>query len=191
MSNDSSLDAIKNSKYYNKQSVVLVKNSSTGPCEAIKNGFIYSKSEAVVVYPADDFDNALLLDKMYNYFLQGYDVVCPSRFMRGGLIKNCPFMKLVIVRIVSFSLYYIARIGTKDPTNGFRLFSKKLLNKVSISSKEGFAYSLELLIKAKKQKLKIIELPSIWIERKDRKSRFKILKWSKAYLKWFFLAFIS
>ena len=39
--------------------------------------------------------------------------------------------------------------------------------------------------------IKIIELPSIWMERKDRKSRFKILKWSKTYLKWFVLAFIS
>ena len=71
------------------------------------------------------------------------------------------------------------------------MFSRKFLNSESIKSKEGFAYSIELLIKAKKQKLKIIELPSIWIERKDRKSSFKIFKWSRAYLKWFFLAFIS
>ena len=39
------------------------------------------------------------------------------------------------------------------------------------------------------KKLKIIEVPSVWIERKDRKSSFKIFKWSRAYLKWFFIAF--
>ena len=68
------------------------------------------------------------------------------------------------------------------------MFSKKLLNKHSIESKVGFAYSLELLIKAKKNNFKIIEIPSVWIERKDRKSSFKILRWSPEYLKWFFYA---
>ena len=69
------------------------------------------------------------------------------------------------------------------------MFSRKTLDNIQIKSREGFAYSIELLIKAKKQRLKIIELPSVWIERKDRKSSFKIFKWSPAYLKWFFLAF--
>ena len=57
-----------------------------------------------------------------------------------------------------------------------------------IQSTNGFAYSLELLVKAKKDNSKIIEIPSTWIERNDRKSSFKILKWSKDYLRWFFLA---
>ena len=104
-------------------------------------------------------------------------------------MKNCPLLKSILVRIASFTLYYFARIKTKDPTNGFRMFSRKLLNNVSIKSNEGFAYSLELLIKAKHLNLNIIEVPSIWIEREDRKSSFKIIKWSKSYIKWYLLAF--
>ena len=68
------------------------------------------------------------------------------------------------------------------------LFSKKLIETHKIESRVGFAYSLELLVKAKKNNYKIIELPSTWIERNDRKSNFKIIKWSKEYLKWFLLA---
>ena len=71
----------------------------------------------------------------------------------------------------------------------FRMFSRKLLNNVSIKSNEGFAYSIELLVKAKHLNLKIIEVPSVWIEREDRKSSFKIIKWSKSYIKWYLLAF--
>ena len=48
-------------------------------------------------------------------------------------------------------LCHMTKIKIKDPTNGFRMFSRKLLNSVSIKSKEGFSYSIELLIKAKKQ----------------------------------------
>ena len=188
---DTSVKAIKESKYANNKNVIIQKNFHTGPCEAIKTGIFHSKSQAVVTYPADDFHNGLLLDKMYDLFLEGYDVICPSRFMKGGSMKNCPLLKYLIVRSVAFTLFYIARIKVNDPTNGFRMFSRKLLNNIPIKSKEGFAHSVELLVKAKKQKMNIIELPSIWIERKDRKSSFKILKWSRTYLKWFFLAFYT
>lgn len=186
---DTSLHAIKKSKYSNSKKILLVKNFSKGPCEAIKSGIYYSKAQSIVVYPADDFNNGLLLDKMFGLYLDGYDVICPSRFMQGGLIKNCPFLKLFIVRIVSFTLFYFSKIKTKDPTNGFRMFSRRLLNNVPIESKEGFAYSIELLIKAQKQNFKVIEIPSIWIERKDRKSSFKLIRWSIAYIKWYFSAF--
>ena len=186
--NDITINIIKNSNYNNSSKIILLKNIHKGPCEAIKTGIYSSKADALIVYPADDFNNGLLLDKMYELFLKGYDIVCPSRFMKGGLIKNCPLVKYIIVKIISFSLYRFSSIKIKDPTNGFRLFSRKLIEKYPIKSKLGFAYSLELLVKASKNNYKITELPSIWIEREDRKSNFKILKWAKDYLKWYFLA---
>ena len=127
---------------------------------------------------------------MHNLFLEGNDIICPSRFMSGGKMENCPLIKYFIVKIISFSLYNFSKIKVKDPTNGFRMFSKKLLDEISIKSKVGFAYSLELLVKGSKKNYKIVELPAVWIERKDGKSNFKILKWSKQYLKWFFYALI-
>ena len=33
----------------------------------------------------------------------------------------------IIVKIISFSLYYFSKLKIKDPTNGFRLFSKELI----------------------------------------------------------------
>ena len=186
--NDITINIIKNSNYKNSSKIILSKNIHKGPCEAIKTGIYSSKADALIVYPADDFNNGLLLDKMYELFLEGYDIVCPSRFIKGGLIKNCPLVKYIIVKIISFSMYHFSNIKIKDPTNGFRLFSKKLIEKHPIKSKLGFAYSLELLVKASKNRYRVTELPSIWIERKDRKSNFKILRWAKDYIKWYFLA---
>jgi len=186
--NDITINILKKSNYKNSSKIFLVKNIFTGPCEAIKTGIYSSKADALIVYPADDFHNGLLLDKMYKLFVEGYDIVCPSRFIKGGLIKNCPLVKYIIVKIISFSLYHFSNIKIKDPTNGFRLFSKQIIEKHPIKSKLGFAYSLELLVKASKNHCHIAELPSIWIEREDRKSNFKILKWAKDYLKWYFLA---
>ena len=55
-----------------------------------------------------------------------------------------------------------------------------------VESKVGFAYSLELLAKCKRLKLKIFEIPARWEERSIGSSRFKILKWLPGYLKWYF-----
>ena len=45
--------------------------------------------------------------------------VCPSRFMKGGVFKNCPLIKYLIVKFVSFTLFYFSKMNIKDPTNGF------------------------------------------------------------------------
>ena len=188
---DITIKIIKSSKYYKLQTLKLCKNNKNGPCEAIKTGIYNSNADCVIVYPADDFHNGILLDKMFDLYLKGYEIVCPSRFVKGGIIRNCPFMKLLIVRIVSFILFNFSSINVKDPTNGFRLFSRNLFNNIKLESTMGFAYSLELLVKANKKNLKIIEIPSVWIERNDRKSSFKIFKWSKEYLRWFFYAIFN
>ena len=61
-------------------------------------GLKKSESDATIIYPADDYFNANILDRMYEYKKLGYDIVCPSRFIRGGMIKNCPLFKFLIVK---------------------------------------------------------------------------------------------
>ena len=165
--------------------IKLIKNPSSGPLAAIKQGFLKGNSDAVIVYPADDFLNYKILDKMYNKYLEGNDIVVASRFIKGGSMKNCPLIKSILVRTASFTLYFLSSIPVRDASNGFRLFSRKLLNEVEIESKIGFAYSLELLVKCHRLKKKIAEVPALWEERSVGKSRFKLFKWIPQYLKWY------
>lgn len=165
--------------------IKLVQNSGQGPCGAIKEGFKFGNSDSVIVYPADDFININILDKMYGEFLNGSEIVVASRFMKGGSMKNCPLLKSILVRSASLSLYLLSSIPVRDASNGFRLFSRKLLNEIKIESEFGFSYSLELLVKCNRLKYKITEIPAIWEERKIGSSRFKILKWLPHYIKWY------
>ena len=163
----------------------LIKNPKIGPLSAIKQGFSIGNSNAVIVYPADDFLNYKLIDQMYNKFTEGYEIVVASRFIKGGSMKNCPLIKSMIVRTASFTLYMLSSIPVRDASNGFRLFSRKLLNEIKIDSKVGFAYSLELLVKCHRLKYKIAEVPALWEERSEGESKFKIFKWLPQYLKWY------
>ena len=123
---------------------------------------------------------------MYEVFADNNDIVVASRFMKGGSMKGCPFIKSILVRAASSTLYFFSSIPVRDASNGFRLFSRRLLNTVSIESKIGFAYSLELLSKCNRLKLNIKEIPAQWEERIVGSSRFKIIKWLPEYLRWYF-----
>ena len=165
--------------------IELIENPSKGPLTAIKQGFLKGNSDAVIVYPADDFLNYNLLDSMFKKYTEGNEIVVASRFMEGGSMKNCPFFKSLIVRSASFTLYMLSSIPVRDASNGFRLFSRKLLREVNIESKVGFAYSLELLVKCHRLKYNIAEVPALWEERSEGESKFKIFKWLPQYLKWY------
>ena len=167
-------------------SIELVKNPTRGPCSAIKKGLYYGNSDCVIVYPADDFLNVEIIDVMYDAFTKNHDIVVASRFIKGGSMKGCPIIKSILVRVASWSLYLLSSIPVKDASNGFRLFSRKLLNSVDVESKVGFAYSLELLAKCNRLKLKIAEMPAKWEERSEGSSRFKIFEWLPEYLRWYF-----
>ena len=170
-----------------KFKIVFVKNPNKGPCEAIKEGFKNIKSKCVIVYPADDFLNIKLIDKMYWIFKKNQsDIVVASRFIEGGSMKGCPLIKSILVRLASSTLYLFSSIPVKDASNGFRLFSKNLLNQTRVESKLGFAYSLELLVKCNRLGLRIDQIPALWEERSQGKSRFKIFRWLPEYLKWYF-----
>lgn len=165
--------------------IELVKNPSIGPCSAIKEGFRIGNSDCVIVYPCDDFINFDLINLMYSEFINGSDIVAASRFMKGGSMIGCPLIKSFLVRSASFTLYQLSSIPIRDASNGFRLFSRKLLNEVKIESKVGFAYSLELLVKCNRLNYQISEIPAQWEERSVGSSRFKVLKWLPQYLKWY------
>lgn len=180
-------DIFKSQKLLNKFKfeVLFVKNPSKGPCSAIKSGLLFGNAKCVIVYPADDFLNYKILDKMYELYLTGSEIVVASRFVKGGSMKNCPLFKEIFVRLASGTLFFFSTIPVKDASNGFRLFSRKILNLFTIESLVGFAYSLELLVKCDRLKLKISEIPAQWEERSEGQSKFKVFKWFSQYLKWY------
>jgi hypothetical protein len=144
-----------------------------------------------LVFPADDDYNAPRLDAMYEAFRAGCDIVCASRFIPGGRMVGCPWLKAVLVRSSAFALHTAARLPTHDASNGFRLFSRRVIQSIPLESTEGFTYSIELLVKAHRLGWRIGEVPVEWFERKAGQSRFRVLKWLPAYLVWFRYAFAT
>jgi hypothetical protein len=152
-------------------------------------GFAASTAPIVAAYPADDDFNAGILEGMADMIRGGYDIVCASRFMPGGCMQGCPWLKAALVRTAAFMLHRIAALPTRDPTSGFRMFSRRVIEQIEVESDQGFCYSIELLVKAHRLGWRIGEVPALWFERQHGTSRFRVLRWLPAYLRWFRYAF--
>lgn len=177
-------------KNYKIDNIICLKNRYIGLNGAIKTGFENIQSKATLLYPADDHENFNLISKMFDKFNEGYDIVCASRFVDGGSYEGAPFLKKFIVNCVSFTLSKFSTLPTKDATNGFRLFSKSVVEKFPIKSKKGFTFSIELLAKAHRDKFKITELPEKWPVRKTGISKFNYLT-IPYYFRWYLYILVS
>ena len=188
--NDSTLKYLKDTKLISKE-ILLIKNPKQGPNSAIIEGVRLSNAEITLVFMADDFENVKLINIMVNLIDKGNDLVIPSRFIPGGQMIGAKKIKKIITIIGSYLIYYLARIPFKDCTNAFKMFSKNLKDKIKFESTKGFTFALELTAKSYLLNFKIIEIPSIWIEVKNRKSNFKVLKWIPYYIYWLSFSLIK
>ena len=180
---DTTLKYLKDSNII-KNEILLIKNPKQGPNTAIIEGIKSSKAKIILVYMADDFENIKLINNMINLIELGNDVIIPSRFVPGGKMLGAVKIKEIITRIGSYLIYYLARIPFKDCTNAFKMFSASVMDKIKFDSTTGFTFALELVAKSYFLNLRIVEIPSTWIEIKNRKSNFKMFKWVPYYIYW-------
>lgn len=187
MDEDTTVGAVK--KIQKKYShAKLVKNIyGRGALNAIKTGLAKAKGDAICVMMADLTDNPNSLNQMMEKFDAGYDVVSGSRYMPGGKQIGGPFLKQLMSRTAGISLHFLAGIPTWDPTNSFRLYSRRFLKKTKIESNGGFELGIELTVKAYFGGFKVTEIPTTW-DYLSKESRFLLKKWLPKYLKWYLWA---
>mgnify|MGYP001562905565 CR=1 FL=1 len=169
-----------NNIYLKKNSV----GSKRGVINAVKTGIYSAKTKIIVVSMADLSDDIGKIDQMYQMIEKGFDIVCASRYMKGGQQIGGPFLKGLFSRLVGLSLFYFG-LPTHDPTNAFKMYKKSVFDGIKIESDGGFEYNLEVIVKAFKKGYKITEIPAVWRDRTTGKSKFKLLKWLPKYLRWY------
>jgi dolichol-phosphate mannosyltransferase len=156
-----------------------------GVLNAMKSGLRAARAPYVLVTMGDGSDEAADIDPMYALARQGADVVAGSRYMRGGRQVGGPLLKRSMSRVAGLSLHWLGGLPIHDATSNFRLYSKRLLNQVTIESQGGFELGLELTVKAYRLGLRVAEVPTTWRDRTEGQSRFRLWKWLPRYLHWY------
>ncbi len=159
-----------------------------GPAKALRFGIGQATADVVVVTMADGSDDPMQIDQLTRLVERGVVVACASRYMRGGQQVGGPWIKGRVSRLAGVSLHLIARVGTHDATNSFKAYSRAFVERVGIDSDAGFELGIELVAKARRLGLPVAELPTIWLDRTDGTSNFKVKAWIPRYLHWYLYA---
>jgi dolichol-phosphate mannosyltransferase len=162
-----------------------------GPANAIRFGVDQARADVVVVTMADGSDDPRQIDELTRLVERGVVVAAASRYMPGGQQVGGPLLKGLMSRTAGLSLYWFARVGTRDATNSFKAYSAPFVREVGIDSRAGFEVGLELTAKARRLRRPVAEMPTIWLDRAVGMSNFKIAAWIPQYLHWYRFAYGS
>ena len=186
---DQTIKAVNNLVIKPKKTKILIQNYGGGPANAIRFGVDHAQSDCVVVMMADGSDDARVIPELVNLVNRGVVVACASRYMSGGQQIGGPRFKKFLSKTAGKIMFIFAGVGTHDPTNSFKAYSKDFIKVVGIESRSGFEIGIELVAKARRAGLPIAEIPTIWLDRTSGNSRFQLTKWAPKYLRWFFHSF--
>jgi len=160
-----------------------------GPARALRFGIDHATANVVVVTMADGSDDALQIDQLARLVERGVVVAAASRYMKGGRQIGGGGLKARLSRCAGVSLFWLARVGTHDATNSFKAYDRAFVESVGIQSDAGFELGLEMVAKARRRRLPVAEIPTIWLDRATGQSNFQVRAWIPRYLRWYRYAF--
>ncbi|CAN5210766.1 glycosyltransferase family 2 protein [soil metagenome] len=168
---------------------VVVNDYGRGPAFAIRYGIDNAVAPTVVVTMADGCDDPRQIEELVLLVERGVVVASASRYMAGGQQVGAPRLKSLLSRVAGKSLHAFANAGTRDGTNSFKAYDSGFVRAVGIDSRDGFEIGLELTAKARRLRLPVAEIPTIWLDRTAGVSNFKLAQWIPKYLRWYRFAF--
>ena len=139
---------------------------------------------------ADGSDEPHVVDPMVALAVDGADVVSASRYMRGGRQIGGPPLKRLMSRTAGLTLHWFAGVPTHDPTNNFKLYSRRFLDAVDhrehgrLRAGAGADGQGDASPAAASPRC-----PTTWRDRTAGESNFKLRKWLPHYLHWYWTAF--
>ncbi len=156
-----------------------------GPAAAIRWGVDRARAPVVVVTMADGSDDPQQIDQLTRLVERGVVVAAASRYVHGGQQVGGPWLKGRLSQAAGLSLALIGRVGTHDATNSFKAYSRAFLQEVGIESSAGFEMGIEMVAKARRRRLPVAELPTIWLDRRTGHSNFRVREWIPRYVHWY------
>lgn len=115
------------------------------------------------------------------------DLVIGSRYISGVNVVNWPIRRLLLSIFASRYVRFVTRMPVKDPTAGFKCFRREVLESLDLDNiiSDGYSFQIEIHYKTWKSGWRIKEIPVVFTERRDGKSKMsKKIVWEAALIVW-------
>ncbi len=108
--------------------------------------------------------------------IKNCDLVLGSRYIKGGGVSNWNLARRLVSRFGNIYAQLILNISYRDLTGGFKCYHRKVLENIGLDSLSsvGYNFQIETTYKAHKKGYKIEEIPIIFSERFEGKSKFNL-----------------
>jgi dolichol-phosphate mannosyltransferase len=104
---------------------------------------------------------------------RGADVVIGSRYCEGGGVANWPLRRRVLSRFANVYVCLITGLRVHDTTSGFRCYTRSALRRLLEGriAAEGYAFLVEAVYHAHRERLRIVEAPITFTDRREGQSK--------------------
>jgi dolichol-phosphate mannosyltransferase len=101
------------------------------------------------------------------------DLVLGSRYVGGIRVINWPLGRLMLSRFAGKYVALVTGMPFSDPTGGYKCFRRRALQALDLAAvrSNGYSFQIELTHKLWRQGFKIVEVPIIFTERTQGKSK--------------------
>jgi len=166
-----------------KCGALVIQQKKPGYGEALKEGFNYAKGDIVLTMDADFSHDPKFIDLLLSHHHRA-ELIIASRYIDGGQ-ANMPLLRKILSVFLNKVFTKILELPYKDISSGFRLYNKKILNEIDLTS-QGYEILEEIIIKTHANAWSIMEIPFHYYPRKSGKSHVKFFKFAISYLKTLF-----
>ena len=152
---------------------VLEEKPNRGKGHAVKVGMLAAEGDKVLFTDADLSTPPEELEKFWQWFDKGYDVVIGSRKMKGAVLeRHQPLWRESMGKVFTWLTNHIATRGISDITCGFKCFTHSAAQELfSRSIINDWSFDAEVLYIAQQRGLKIKEVPVHWHDERGTKVR--------------------
>ncbi len=156
---------------------VLHREKKEGLGKAYVDGFKYALSlegnyEAIVQMDADFSHDPKYLPALFDA-LETNDLVIGSRYVNGISVVNWDLKRLILSKSASLYVRTITRMPVADTTTGFKCWRREALEGVGLDRlvSNGYVFLAEMTYRAFRKKMRIKEVPIIFVERRLGRSK--------------------
>lgn len=115
------------------------------------------------------------------------DLVIGSRYSNGIRVINWPLKRLMLSLGAAKYVQLITGMPITDPTGGFKCFRRHTLQSINLNEirSNGYSFQIEMSHKVWRQGMKIVEVPIVFTDRFQGKSKMsRKIVWEAVWMVW-------
>jgi len=144
-----------------------------GPAYIAGFKFALAHDYDVIVQMDADFSHDPKYLPLFFEEIKNHDLVIGSRYLNGISVVNWDLKRLILSQAASFYVRSVTRMPLTDTTTGFKCWRRAALEAIDLDRlvSNGYVFLAEMSYRAFRKKLRIVEVPIVFVERRLGRSK--------------------